>query len=109
MTKIRLAVYRSNKHIYGQIIDDAKGQTLAAASDLALDKKPATRKARNKTEDTEISVSSKTNRARLVGQLLAEKALKKGVREIVFDRGRCKYHGRIKALAEGAREGGLKF
>lgn len=113
----RLSVFRSAKYIYGQIIDDKTGKTLAAANDKDLiTKKPATQKARKKTGSTEVSVPSvlqgkysKTERARLVGKLLAEKAVKEKIKEVVFDRGRFKYHGRVKALAEGAREGGLKF
>ena len=82
----RLSVFRSNKHIYAQLIDDVKGRTLAAASGVA-----------------DVSASSG------VGKVLAEKALESGIKEVVFDRGGYKYHGRVKALAEGAREGGLKF
>lgn len=90
----RLSVFRSNKYIYGQIIDDEKGVTLAAAGevDLEMDKK-----------------YSKTERARLVGEMLAKRALEKGVKKVRFDRRKYKYHGRVKALAKGAREGGLKF
>ncbi|TSC54382.1 MAG: large subunit ribosomal protein L18 [Microgenomates group bacterium LiPW_16] len=91
----RLSVFRSAKYIYGQIIDDKTGKTLAAANDLKL----KTRKPKLK----------KAERAYEVGKLLAEKAVKEKIKEVVFDRGRFKYHGRVKALAEGAREGGLKF
>jgi len=84
----RLCVFRSAKHIYCQLIDDEKGRTLFAASDLELKK-------------------SKT--AYEVGKLIAKKALEKKIKKVVFDRGGYKYHGRVKALAEGAREGGLKF
>lgn len=97
MNRLRLSVFRSAKYIYGQIIDDKKGQTLVAASDVAM-KQSSNRVIKNKTE-----------RAREVGKILAELALKKGIETVVFDRGRFKYHGRVKALAEGAREGGLKF
>jgi large subunit ribosomal protein L18 len=91
-TKVRprLSVFRSNKDIYGQLIDDKKGETLVTASGRDL-------------------VGNKTEKARLVGRLLAQKALKKGVKRVVFDRGSYRYHGRVKALAEGAREKGLKF
>lgn len=99
---VRLSVFRSNKYIYAQIIDDEKGQTLVAASDQKL----ATQRTQKKTRDTE---KSKMERARLVGKLLAEKALKKGIKKVHFDRGKFKYHGRVKALAEGAKEGGLEF
>jgi len=97
MKRLRLSVFRSNKHIYGQIIDDKKGKTLVAASDVAM-KQSSNRAIKNKTE-----------RAREVGKIIAERALKKDIKTVVFDRGSYKYHGRIKALAEGAREGGLKF
>ncbi len=91
----RLAVFRSNKEIYAQIIDDVTGKTLAAAS----------------SRDKEISSQSgtKSEIATMVGKAIAEKATKAGVGIISFDRGGNLYHGRIKSLAEGAREGGLKF
>ena len=88
----RLSVFRSNKAIYAQIIDDSKGHTIAAASSAEIEK------ARLNIE------TSKT-----VGKKVAEKALASGVKEIVFDRNGYLYHGNVKALAEGAREGGLKF
>ncbi len=90
----RLCVYRSNKEIYAQIIDDLSGKTLGAAS--SRDKGIA-------------SGSSKSETAKLVGKAIAEKAVKSGVESVVFDRGGYLYHGRVKQLAEGAREGGLKF
>ena len=92
----RLNVFRSLHHIYAQVIDDATGTTLAAAS----------------TNEAEVRTSmtgSKTDRARAVGQAIAERARDKGINAVVFDRGGYLYHGRIKALAEGAREGGLEF
>lgn len=89
---VRLSVFRSNKYIYGQIIDDEKGKTLVAVSDLS-----------------NLGDLSKNDRAREVGKMLAEKALKKGIKKVYFDRGKFKYHGRVKALAEGAKEGGLEF
>lgn len=92
----RLAVFRSNRAIYAQIIDDDKGTTLVAASESDLDKS-------KKIQGT------KTDRAQLVGKILAERAKKKGVVLVWFDRRKYKFHGRVKALAEGAREGGLKF
>lgn len=91
----RLVVFRSLRHIYGQIIDDSEGKTLVAASSLVL--KP------------ESKNGSKTEVAREVGKFLAQRAREKGIETVVFDRGGYKYHGRVKALAEGAREGGLKF
>lgn len=91
----RLSVFRSNKAIYAQIIDDSKATTLAVASekDLGITAKKV----------------SKTERARQVGQILAQKALVKKVKAVVFDRGVYRYHGRVKALAEGARAAGLSF
>jgi large subunit ribosomal protein L18 len=93
----RLAVYRSLNHMYAQLIDDVSGNTLVAASTLETPLK-------GKKEN-----GSNTEAAHKVGKLLAEKALKKGVKEVVFDRGGLIYHGRVKALAEGAREAGLIF
>ena len=93
----RLAVFRSLNHIYAQIIDDAAGHTLAAASDTEAD----VRSARNGKKKAEI--------AALVGESLAKKAKAAGVTTVVFDRGGFKYHGRVKALAEAARKGGLGF
>lgn len=91
----RLSVFRSNKEIYAQVIDDNSGVTLAAASsrDKELDKAKGT----------------KTEIAGLVGKAIAEKAKKAGIETVAFDRGGCLYHGRVKSLAEGAREAGLKF
>ncbi len=91
----RLAVYRSNKEIYAQLIDDVNGKTIVAAS------------SRDKNIDT--AKVNKTEAAKLVGKAIAEKALKAGIETISFDRGGNLYHGRVKSLAEGAREGGLKF
>ena len=90
----RLCVFRSNKEIYAQLVDDLSGKTLLAAS--SRDKGVA-------------GEGSKTEVAKLVGKALAEKATKSGVEAVVFDRGGYLYHGRVKQLAEGAREGGLKF
>ena len=93
----RLSVHRSSKNIYAQVIDDANGITLAAASTL----------------DTSLKGSLKTgadkSAAEAVGKLVAERAVAAGVKEVVFDRGRFIYHGRVKALADAAREGGLEF
>ena len=93
----RLAVFRSLNHIYAQIIDDAAGHTLAAASDSEAE----VRSARDGKKKSEI--------ATLVGESLARKAKAAGVTDVVFDRGGFKYHGRVKALAEAARKGGLGF
>ena len=95
--RARLSVFRSGKHIYGQVIDDAKGHTLACAS------------TRDKDLRTEIKSGADQAAAKRVGQLLAERAKAAGVELVVFDRGGYRYHGRVKALAEGAREGGLSF
>lgn len=91
----RLNVYRSGSHIYAQIIDDGAGSTLAAASTL----------------DKDVSLTSTNNKeaAKAVGLLIGKRALDKGIEEIIFDRGGYLYHGRIKELADGAREAGLKF
>ncbi|WP_457570234.1 50S ribosomal protein L18 [Desulfurobacterium sp.] len=93
----RLAVYKSLKHMYAQIIDDTKGHTLVAASTV------------DKEVREKIKGLSKTEAARVVGQVIAERAKAKGITAVVFDRGGFIYHGRIKAIAEGAREGGLEF
>jgi large subunit ribosomal protein L18 len=89
----RLNVFRSNSNIYAQVIDDIKGVTLASASTL----------------DKEISEGTKTERSSAVGKLVAERSLAKGIKTVVFDRGGYLYHGRVKALAQAAREGGLEF
>lgn len=91
--KPRLCVFRSAKHIYVQLIDDDKKKTLLAVNDQKLKKAKKT----------------KVDMAREIGKLLAEKALEKKIEKVIFDRGPYKYHGRVKAVAEGAREGGLKF
>jgi large subunit ribosomal protein L18 len=93
----RLCIFRSLNHIYAQVIDDSRGHTLVAACTL----------------DTEIAGDSKgkkkTGRAEMVGTLLAKRAIEKGISQVAFDRGGSKYHGRVKALADAARKGGLKF
>ena len=115
MAKVpRLCVFRSAKHIYGQLIDDEKGKTLAEASDLELGnqatkRKEAKSKKRKEKENEEKVQTRKVVAAFAVGKLIAEKALKKKIEKVVFDRGGYKYHGRVKSFAEGAREGGLKF
>ncbi|MEO1193075.1 MAG: 50S ribosomal protein L18 [Pseudomonadota bacterium] len=95
--RLRLSVFRSSRHIYAQVIDDAKGVTLAAAS----------------TMDASLRGEGKSGAdkeaAAAVGKLLAERAKAAGVEQVVFDRGRYPYHGRVKALADAAREGGLDF
>jgi large subunit ribosomal protein L18 len=91
----RLSVFRSSKHIYAQVIDDVKGVTVAAASSMEKD-------VRGKT-------GANVEAAKAVGKRVAERAAAKGVKEVQFDRGSYLYHGRIKALADAAREGGLKF
>jgi large subunit ribosomal protein L18 len=88
----RLSVFRASRHIYAQLIDDATGKTLVAASSMEV-----------KAKDKKVNVASE------VGKILAQKATSKEIKAIVFDRGGFAYHGRVKALAEGAREGGLKF
>ena len=91
----RLSVYRSNKQIYAQIIDDLNGVTLASAS--------------SSSKDFEVMKEKKVEIAKAVGKAIAAKAVKGGITSVVFDRGGYLYHGRVKALAEGAREAGLKF
>lgn len=91
----RLAVFRSNKEIYAQLIDDVNGVTITAAS--------------SRDKDIDASKANKVDAANLVGKAVAEKAIKAGFENITFDRGGYLYHGRVKSLAEGAREGGLKF
>jgi large subunit ribosomal protein L18 len=93
----RLSVYRSSKNIYVQVIDDAKGHTIAAASSLEKDMKGS------------LKTGADAAAAAAVGKLIAERAKKAGVKEVVFDRGPYLYHGRVKALADAAREGGLSF
>jgi large subunit ribosomal protein L18 len=93
----RLSVFRSDKNIYAQIIDDATGRTLAAASTLDKDVKAA------------VKNGATSEAAAAIGKLIAERGAKAGVAEVVFDRGSYIYHGRVKALAEAAREGGLQF
>jgi len=95
----RLAVFRSNEHIYTQIIDDKDAKTLAFASDLKLGK--------DKTKTGEKN--KKTDIAKLVGLEIAKKGVAKKIKKVTFDRAGYKYHGRVKALAAGAREGGLNF
>jgi large subunit ribosomal protein L18 len=95
--RMRLSVFRSGRHIYGQVIDDALGRTLVAASTL------------EKALREELKTGADRDAARRVGLLLAERAKAAGIEAVMFDRGGYQYHGRIKALADGAREGGLQF
>lgn len=90
--KPRLCVFRSAKHIYAQLVDDETGKTMLSADDLEI-----------KGNKKKVEVAEE------VGKLIAKKAVEKQMKEVVFDRGGYKYHGRVKALADGAREGGLKF
>jgi large subunit ribosomal protein L18 len=91
----RLNVFRSNNQIYAQMIDDSKGHTLVAAS--------------SREDEVSSKKGNKTEKAKQVGKLIADRAKDKGIETVVFDRNGYQYHGRVKALAEGAREGGLKF
>ena len=97
ISRPRLCVFRSLNHIYAQLIDDSRGQTLVSMSTLDS-------QVRSKTDGM-----GKSKKAGIVGTLLAEKALNKGIKQVVFDRGGYKYHGRVKALAEAARKAGLEF
>lgn len=111
--KPRLTVFRSNAQIYAQVIDDVNGVTLASASSLAKAEKPAAKSAekgaKKETVKKEKSTINKTEQAANVGKLIAKAALEAGIKEVVFDRNGYLYHGRVKQLAEAAREGGLKF
>jgi len=93
--KPRLSVFRSNTEIYVQLIDDSKGQTLASAS--------------SKDKDIAAQKGTKSEKSKLVGTAIARKATELGLKDVTFDRGGYLYHGRVKAVADGAREGGLKF
>ncbi|MBI2832196.1 MAG: 50S ribosomal protein L18 [Chloroflexi bacterium] len=93
----RLSVFRSLNHVYAQVIDDIQGQTLASASTLDPEIKG------------ETAGKTKTDEAKLVGSLVAKRALSKGISQVVFDRGGFQYHGRVQAVADAAREAGLKF
>ena len=93
----RLCVFRSLNHIYAQLIDDSAGRTLVSVSTLEAALK------------SELNRTSKTKKAELVGSLIARRAVEKDIKQVVFDRGGYKYHGRVKALAETARKGGLEF
>ncbi len=94
-TRPRLSVYRSNKGIYAQIIDDVSGKTLVSASSLS--------------KDFNVEKGTKIDQSVAVGKLVAEKAIAAGIKDVVFDRNGYLYHGRVKSLADGAREGGLNF
>ena len=96
-TRLRLSVFRSSKHIYAQVIDDRKGETLAAASSMEKDMRGS------------LKTGANVDAAKAVGKKLAERAVAAGVKDVVFDRGGYMYHGRVKALADAAREGGLNF
>ncbi len=93
----RLSVFRSGKHIYAQVIDDLQGTTLASASSVDKDLRATVKTGADKSAASEV------------GKLIAERAVKAGIKDVVFDRGGYKYHGRVKALAEAAREAGLSF
>jgi large subunit ribosomal protein L18 len=96
-SRARLSVFRSSKHIYAQVIDDIKGKTMASASSLEKDMR------------TTLKTGANIEAAKAVGKRVAERAASKGVKQVVFDRGGYLYHGRVKALADAAREGGLSF
>ena len=95
--RLRLSVFRSSEHIYAQVIDDTKGVTVAAASSI------------EKPMRESLKTGANVDAAKAVGKAVAERAIAKGVKDVVFDRGAYLFHGRVKALAEAAREGGLKF
>jgi large subunit ribosomal protein L18 len=93
----RLSVFRSSKHIYAQVIDDAKGETIVAASSIEKDMRAS------------MKTGADIEAAKAIGKLLAERAVAKGVKDVLFDRGGYLFHGRVKALADAAREAGLNF
>jgi large subunit ribosomal protein L18 len=95
--RLRLSVFRSSKHIYAQVIDDREGATIVAASSLEKELRDS------------LKTGADVGAAKVVGKLVAERAAAKGVKDVVFDRGHYLYHGRVKALADAAREGGLNF
>jgi len=95
--RARLSVFRSSKHIYAQVIDDENGKTLAAASSMEKDMRGS------------LKTGANIDAAKAVGKLVAERAKQKGIEKVVFDRNGYKYHGRVKAVADGAREAGLDF
>jgi large subunit ribosomal protein L18 len=95
--RVRLSVFRSSKHIYAQLIDDLKGETLACASSMEKDMRGS------------LKTGADIAAAKAVGKLVAERAGAKGIKDVVFDRGGYLFHGRIKALADAAREAGLNF
>ena len=95
--RARLSVFRSSKHIYVQVIDDSTGRTLASASSLEKDMRGA------------LKTGANVAAAKAIGKLIAERAAAKGIKDVVFDRGGYLYHGRVRALADAAREGGLNF
>ncbi len=97
-TRPRLSVFRSNNHIYAQVINDKAQETICSASTIDKELKEDSKK-----------ISSNCNSSSIVGKLLAKRAIKKGVKQVIFDRGGKVYHGRVKALADAAREAGLKF
>ena len=95
--KPRLSVFRSSKQIYAQIIDDEQGMTIVASSSIEKEQRAA------------LKTGATVDAAKVVGKMIAERAIKAGIKDVVFDRGKYIYHGRVKALADGAREGGLNF
>jgi large subunit ribosomal protein L18 len=95
--RLRLSVFRSSKHIYAQVIDDVKGETVAAASSM------------EKNLRGNLKTGADVGAAKAVGKLVAERLIEKGIKDVVFDRGNYLYHGRVKALADAARESGLNF
>lgn len=101
-TRPRLSVFRSNRYVFAQIIDRS-GNAVIGVSERALEKE------KDKTHSTGSGSSTPIDRAKKLGTLLAKKAIEKKIKEVVFDKGRFAYHGRVKAIAEGAREGGLQF
>jgi len=105
----RLSVFRSGKYIYAQLINDEKAKTIAAVNDLKLKEDKSSFRPLAATREFKKNRGTKIEKAKEIGKLIAKKAKDLKIEKVVFDRGGYKYHGRIKAVAEGAREGGLKF
>ena len=106
----RLSVFRSSRHVWAQLIDDVAARTVVAASSKEFHGEPRKTKGKKQMKDKDQKIgASKTETAEKIGKIIAERALKKKIMRVVFDRGGYKYHGAVKAVAEGARKGGLKL
>ncbi len=108
-SKPRLSVFRSHKHIYVQLIDDEKGRTILSSSDFNLSQGEKGEIKDKKLGKMKVKEFNKVSSAYITGKSVAKKALSMGIKKVVFDKGSYKYHGRVEAIAEGARDGGLNF